>query len=82
MFGFASENGDLRLAALALGNVADDFRRADDFAFRVLDGRNGQRNIDRASMLARTNCLIVLDALTTSDTFENRGLLLMPIRRN
>ena len=23
----------------------------------------------------------MLDALTTSDTFENRGLLLMPIRR-
>ena len=39
MFGLASENGDLRLATLALGNVAGDFRRADDFAFRILDRR-------------------------------------------
>ena len=73
VLGLASENGDLRLATLALGNVAGDFRRADDFAFRILDRRNGQRNIDPASVLAHTNGFIVLDALTASDTFENRG---------
>ena len=38
MLGLASENGDLRLATLALGNVAGDFRCADDLAVGSLTG--------------------------------------------
>ena len=72
VFGFARENGDMRLVTFALRYIARDFRRADDFAFRILDRRNGQRNIDTASVLARTNCFIGLDSRTASDTFENR----------
>jgi hypothetical protein len=33
-------------------------------------------------VLAHTNCFKVLDALTASDTFENRRLLIKPVRRN
>jgi len=38
MLGLASEHCDLRLAPLALGDVAADFRRADDFTLSVFDG--------------------------------------------
>ena len=82
VLGLASEDSDLRLVTLALGNVAGDFRRADDFAFRILDRRNGQRNIDRLPSLRYSNGFIVLDALAAPDTFENLGLLVMPVRRN
>jgi hypothetical protein len=79
VLGFAGENGDLCFVTFALGDIAGDFRRADDFAFCIPDRRNGQRNIDPASVLSLTNCLIMLDALTASDTLQNRGLLIMPV---
>src|SRR5262245_51544444 len=82
VFGLTGEDGDLRFAPFALGDIAGNFRRADDFAVKILNGRNRQRNVDQASVLALANSLIMLDALTAPNTFENRWLLVMPVGRN
>jgi hypothetical protein len=79
MLGLAGENGDLRLALFARRDVAGNFRCADDFALGILDGRDGQRNLDRTAVLASANGFIMLDALATPDTVDDRGFLFLAI---
>src|SRR5271165_5071413 len=66
----------------ALGDVTGNFGRADDIAAKVSDRRNRQRNIDRASVLALSDRLIVVDPLTTPDAFENSGFFVVAISGN
>lgn len=54
-----------------VGSVPRDFRRADDPAFSVPDGRHGQRNIKQTSILALANRFIVVDPLAAPDPLEN-----------
>jgi hypothetical protein len=46
VFGLAGEGGDLRFAPFALGDIAGNFRRADDFAVNIPNGRNRQRDVN------------------------------------
>ena len=57
----------------AVGNVADNFGRADDIAAEVSDWRNGERNIDGPSILALSDRLVMVDLLTAADAFEDLG---------
>src|SRR5262245_63867348 len=82
VLGFASQDRDLRVGPLALGNVAGDFRRADNFAFRILYGRDRQRNVNPAPLLALANSLMLLDPLAAPHTFKDRRLLIAPVQRN
>ena len=66
----------------ALGNVAGNFGRADDIAAKVSDWRNGQRNIDEASVLAHSDRLIMVDPLTTPDAFQDSGFFVTAIGWN
>ena len=66
----------------ALGNVTGNFGRADDIAAEVSDWRNGQRNIDEASVLALSDRLVMVDPLTAPDAFEDFGFFVMAIGRN
>src|SRR5579871_1973560 len=76
VFGLASKNRNLRLASLALSNVAGDLGSADHFAFRTSHRGNGQRDVDQASILALTHGLIMLDAITALDAYEKCILLM------
>src|SRR5271166_4308243 len=66
----------------ALGNVAGNFGRADDISAEVSDWRNGQRNIDQASVLALSDRLVMVDPLTAADAFEDSWFLVVAIGRN
>ena len=70
------------LRPLAFGNVAGDFRRAYDGASGVSDWRNGQRNVDAATVLALSNCLVLVDPLAAKDAPEDHWLLIVAIWRN
>src|SRR5215471_4903776 len=71
VFGFASENDDLGLGSLALSNVSGNLYNTDDLPFRTLDRRDGQRNVDQASVFTPTNGLKVIDPTTTLRTSED-----------
>jgi hypothetical protein len=66
----------------ALGDVARNFRRADDLALSIFDRRDRQRNIDAASILVLTQGFEVLDLLSPPDALENLQLLILPVRWN
>ena len=53
-------------------DVAGDFRGADDLAFFIFDRRNSEGNINKASVLALSNRLVMINPLTATDTI--RGL--------
>ena len=72
----------LFLGSPELGDVPGDFRRPDDPALGILDGRHGQRNLDQSSVLAPTNGFIMIDALAATDAVDNRGFLVEAVRRN
>jgi hypothetical protein len=46
VFGLAGEDGDLRFSPFALGDIAGNLRRADDFVVNIPNGRNRQRDLD------------------------------------
>src|SRR5262249_3505795 len=58
--------------------IPRDFRGADDLAVGAFDGRDGQRNHDRATVLALTNGFIMLDTLASPNAVENHALFVMP----
>src|SRR6476620_6928630 len=63
---FPSQRRDLLLASLLLRNIPRDLRSSNNLAFRISDGRDGQRNDDQASVLALPNRLVMIDALPAS----------------
>ena len=66
----------------ALGDVTRNFGRADDIAAEVSDWRNGQRNVDEASILALSDSLVMVDPLTATDAFEDSRFFVVAIDRN
>src|SRR4029079_3325384 len=72
----------LRVATFALGYFASNFRCADDLALGVFDRRNGQRNVNEASVLALANGFVVFDALAVTNSLDDRFFLLLAIRLN
>ena len=58
---------DLCFRFFLLGDVAGDFRGADDAAFRVPYRGNGQRYVDEAAVLATPNGLEMIDRLSAPD---------------
>jgi hypothetical protein len=79
MLGLVREMDDLRVAPFAVCNVVSDFRCADDFSLSVFDRRNGQRNVNEASVFALANGLIVLDALAAPDSLRDRFFFVLVI---
>src|ERR1700747_1547448 len=59
------------LGALALRNIASDFRRANDRTASIPDRGDGQRNVDQTSILASTHGFMVIDVLTTPDSCKD-----------
>jgi hypothetical protein len=70
------------LSAFALGDVADDFRSADDAALLISHGRNRDRHSDGPSILGDAYALVVLDALAASEGSKNDVLLPLTIAWN
>ena len=66
---------------LPLRDVPRDGRRADDRPFDVSNRRNGQGDVDRASVLAHTHRLEMLDVFPPNDALENVLLFTKPLRR-
>src|SRR5207253_1106260 len=79
---FSDEKILLLLSSPALGDVPGDFCCADDLAFSILDGRNGQRNLDQTSIFALANGFIVIDTLTAPNARKNIGFLAAAIHWN
>src|SRR6185437_8752720 len=76
---FIEQQFSRRLGLLALGNVAGDFRGADDAPFRFPDRRQGQRDVYLRAVLALANGLIVLNAVASPNALENAGFLVLPL---
>ena len=67
MLCFPCQNGNLLLASLLLRDIRRDLRCSDDFALRVFDRRDGQRNENQAAILALPYSLELVDPLPLPD---------------
>ena len=74
--------GASAIRANALGNVARNFRRADNIPALIIDGRNGQRNVERGAVLSAVHRLVTNNALAPADPFHNSQLFILAIRRD
>jgi len=68
--------------ALAIGDVSNDFRGADDLAPGVGERRDGQRNIELMAMLGNADHLVMIDALSRSDPRQQTHFLFSLVGRN
>ena len=68
--------------ALLFGDVARDFRHADDAARGVEDRRDGERNVDQPAVLAAAHGFEVIDALAAADAGEDVVFLGLTIGRD
>lgn len=68
-----------RLEFFASANVSHDLGSADDFAFAVLQGRDGERYVDPSPILRETYCVEVIDALTAPQLLQEVLLLLVEL---
>src|SRR2546426_9544050 len=59
------------LCALALGNVASDFRSADKAPTRVFYRRHGERNVNPAALLSDPNGLVRIGPLAALDAIQD-----------
>lgn len=82
VFHLAQKQFLLLLHAFSFGDVAGDLRGADHAAFPILDRRHSDRQIDEASVLALPDGLVVLQAVSASNFFQDRRLFVEPIGRN
>ena len=64
------------------GNVAGDFRGANDFAAGFLDRRNRQGYFNPRPILALANGFIMVNPFTAANPVQNSGLFIHPIRRH
>src|SRR5215213_8792037 len=71
----------LLLGALALRDVAGDFRGSNDSPVRYLNRRNGERDIQERSILVLPDSLVVLYALSAPEPREDGGFFIRVIRR-
>jgi hypothetical protein len=72
----------LRPRPFDLGNVTHDFRSADGLSRSVFDRRGGNRDINRASILAQPHGFQLTGVAAASDAFEIFCFLLRAIWRN
>src|SRR5437762_14174625 len=70
------------IGANALGNVTRNVRRADNIPALIIDGRNGQRNVERAAVLSAVYRLVTNNALAPADPFHDSQLFVLAIRRD
>src|SRR5262245_56047960 len=82
VLGFVSEYSKLGFAPFAVGNVSGDLGGAYDLTLRILDRRNGQRNVNSASVLATANGFTMFDAFTAPNTLPDSKLLVLAFRRH
>src|SRR6516162_2541958 len=82
MLRFPSQGCDLLLVSLLLGDIPRDLRCADNPAVDILDRRNGQRDRDKAPILALANGLEMVDVLPSPDAVQNVAFFIAPILRN
>src|SRR4029450_1607171 len=74
--------GASAIGANALGNVTRNFRRTDNMPALIIDGRDGQRNVERGAVLSAVYCLVANDTLAPADPFHNFQLFILAIRRD
>src|SRR4029450_5315815 len=74
--------GASAIAANALAYVACDFRRADNMPALIIDGRNGQRNVEQGPLFSAFYFLVTNDALAPVDPFHNSQLFIVAIWRD
>jgi hypothetical protein len=65
----------LRLGALAGGDVARDFRRADDAPLGVPQGRDGERDVEERAVLPSPHRLVVIHTFAAPDLRKDARLL-------
>ena len=66
---------------LALGDVAGNFRSANNRAIAVSNRRDGHRNVNFCAILAHSHGLEMFHTLAPPDAGQNVGFLLGPFRR-
>src|SRR6266480_2823020 len=74
--------GASAIGANALRNVTRNLRRADNMPALIIDGRNGQRNVERRALLSAVYRLVANDALAPADPFHNFQLFILAIQRD
>src|SRR6185437_8993247 len=82
---FVLESVFLKQAPLELfapANVPHDLRGAHDFAFVILQGRDGERHLDPSPILREPYCVEVIDALTAPQLLQEALLLLVELGRD
>ena len=66
---------------LIFGNVAGDFRGADDVAGSVVDGRDRDRDVDAAAVFADADGFEMIDAFAPADFRQNGGFFVESLGR-
>ena len=79
MFHLIHEQLLLLLSPLALSDVPGNFGSADDPSMAILEGRYGQRNVDQTSVLAATDGIILINALSPAHALKDFRLLVHAI---
>jgi hypothetical protein len=59
------------LQPLAIGNIAKNFRNADDMAICILDRGHGEINVNGPPIFGESNCFEMLDGSVGTDAFED-----------
>src|SRR5580704_4107916 len=72
----------LMFGPLARGDIAGDFRGADNGTVCVFDWRNAERNGKLAAVLALADGLVVIEAVAVPDAIEDLRFLVLQFRRN
>src|SRR5262249_42660763 len=70
------------LDALALSDVAGDFRYADHFSGLISNGRDRERNVNLIAVFAPAHSFIMIDLLATPEAFEDLRFFVYSLRRN
>ncbi len=73
---------NLAVDELAFGDVAGDLGGTHDPALQVLDGRDGQRDVQQRAVLPHADGLEMVDAFTGADARDDLDLFRAPVLRN
>src|ERR1700736_1248387 len=73
---------ELPLELLALGDIARYFRGSDNFAARISNGGDGERDVDELSIFSPAQSLNGLDSLAALDAIEKVRFLFFMVRGN